>query len=36
MPDDMIEWWWKMHDVVAPDTKQKGSAAAAAGKGGKG
>ena len=26
MPDDMIEWWWKIQDVVESDMKQKGAA----------
>jgi hypothetical protein len=34
MPDDMIEWWWKIQDVVAYDVAQKKVASAAAGEGG--
>lgn len=26
MPDDIIEWWWKIQDVVDSDVKQKGVA----------
>jgi hypothetical protein len=27
MPDEMIEWWWKIQDVVAYDAKHKNAAA---------
>jgi hypothetical protein len=30
MPDDMIEWWWKLQDVISPDAtlEQKKQSAA--------
>jgi len=32
MPDEMIEWWWKLQDVVAYDEKNKNGKAAAGGR----